>query len=454
MWFACCKKASVKKTLADAEKPARPSPGPEQEVLSSKRQDAERSPVDRNRAAPAERVEPDPEIRDQPAERLFLADHVERDPKVQETYTRNTEDFGVTLYSLLKIESYQMQPPVTQLVVDRFCRECYADLRTLMVYQEPPLEHRWKIWKALAGGSKLVSAEAYVRLTDHTLSSAESQTLIQGDIERTFASSAFFSGSSDGKAKLGRICTAVDVYFKHIRYTQGMSLILGLLLQVSGGHELETFNFYLHLMKARKFQYHSVLDDFFTFNQFLNFFFKQKLRVLNPRLAQTVDGLDFPDDCWIGKWWISLFAGYCDEYLVVRVIDFLLVTSLVNIVDVGLAIATILAPRLEKADLVAFNSIVRELDCNPEIQHHHPHRLIALASTFISPDAEVLAAMQAFIDCEATSAQVRQRMVKHKEQYETFLLAAQQDQAGIGHEDIAMSVFSLREGDLQREALS
>jgi hypothetical protein len=452
MWFACCKKSSPTKTLQATDKVAIDNKAAEEPISPCSR-DSHTPPVKKDAEHGKARSANNIEIIKPFEEKPFLRDCLEKDQKLMEAYARNTEDFGATVYSCLKVETYQMQPLITQGIVDRFCKENYADLKSIMVFQEPPIEHRWKIWKRLSNSSNVVSAEAYVRLTDHTLSSQESQTLIHGDIERTFAHKFFFS-KAEGKAKLARICTAVDVYFKRIRYTQGMSLILGLILQVSGGNELETFNFYLHLMKARKFQYHSILDDYFTFNQFLNFFFKQKLRKINSKLVEQIEEMEYPDDCWIGKWWISLFSGYLDEYLVVRIIDFLLVTSLVNIVDVGLAITTILSGKLEKSNMTGFNSIIRELDKNPEIAKCHPNRIISLASTYKSQDAEVLQAMEAFIACEATSAEVRQRMAKHKQQYEAFLLASQQDQVDIGHADVLLSVYSLKDGLVQREPLA
>lgn len=371
---------------------------------------------------------------------------LENNKKLNEIYSKNAEFFRKSLLIALMLPT---SIDITQHFIDILCKEKYEKLKKLVIQAEPPIDLRWMVWKALASHSRILAEDEFHRVADAELSSRTSQTLIRNDVERTFCDKAFYSkkieGREVGKEKLRKVCTAVDVYFKRIRYTQGMSLILGLILKVSGGNEVETFNFYLHFMKARKLQFYSIMDDLFTFNLFLSYFFKEKLKKVNPRLAKQIDMLEFPDDCWIGKWWISIFAGYFHEYLVVRIIDYLLVTNLVHIVDVALAISSLLSDRLIKSDLIDFNMILKEASDQPEILDVHPNTIIALATTFTSSGREILEAMNKFLSLDSTSKEVYVRMAAIIHQYEDYLLADEDRHPQLGHEDVSLSVFSIKD---------
>lgn len=135
-------------------------------------------------------------------------------------------------------------------------------------------------------------------------------------------------------------------------------MILAVILMASGGEEIESFRFYIHLMKARKLQLSGIIEDFFSMNHFLNYMFMKKLQKYMPEMAAHIDDICYPEHCWLTKWWISLFAGYLENYLVLRIIDFILVTSVLSVVDVGLALVFMLQVRLLKADISDFNKII------------------------------------------------------------------------------------------------
>lgn len=370
---------------------------------------------------------------------------------IKELQDRNMEDFLLDLHLSPSTQISEIDAKIQNL-----CNDNYSLLRKLMVLKEPPISLRWPIWRYMASNSKTVDKSKFVSIIDTAISSKASQTLIQNDVDRTFCHKAFYSRSVYdvyiGKHKLRRLCTAVDVYFKHIRYTQGMSLILGVILQVSGGNEYESFNFYLHLMKARKLQLYSIIDDYFTVKMFLTYMFKAKLKQIHPRLYDHVVSIDFPDDCWIGKWWISLFAGYVDDYLVVRIIDFLLVTSLMNIVDVALAICTVLHDKLLQSDMIDFNMIVKDLNKQAAVAGSHPNRLVGLASSYSSEGVAVYAMMQAFVVDDSTSAPVRGKMAKIMHDYRAYLEADGDDNDDVGHDDISMSVFTVNNDAMRSDA--
>ncbi len=365
-------------------------------------------------------------------------------PEIENIYSRNVDDFEQTLTISIGRKSDSLHDRIGPEDLERYVIDFYHAFREQMVLREPPAEYRWMLWMVLAKQSGNIDLHEFQFMTQ--VLNEECDTLINADVERTFPDHPFFAtkigGRFVGKEKLIKLCRAVGVYFKHIGYTQGMSLILAEILLASGGEEFEAFKFYVHLMKARKLQLHGIIEDFFSMNHFLNYMFMQKLKMHLPEIAEKVDDFCYPEHCWLTKWWISIFAGYLDDYLVLRIIDLVLVTSILSIVDIGLALVFVLQTRLLKADLNDFNLIITNIGKQPEILNNHPNKIIAISRKFASSLEEADRFMEEFGSKSDIPSEIQTRFKKHRENFRTYLRADNSNE-GIGHEDILMSVFSV-----------
>lgn len=368
--------------------------------------------------------------------------------EIENNYSRNMEDFEQTITMCAGRKSDSLHGAVSEDDLMIYVRDYYPSFREQMILREPPAEYRWMLWMVLAQQSDNITLHEYQFMTQ--IVDDNSDILIAADVDRTLPDYPFFAkkigGRFIGRDKLTKLCKAVGVYFKHIGYTQGMSMILAEILMASGGEELESFRFYVHLMRARKLQLNGIIEDFFSMNHFLNYMFMEKLKKHLPEMADHVEDLNYPEHCWLTKWWISMFAGYLDDYLVLRILDLVLVTSIFSLVDVGLALVFMLQGKLLKADLGEFNQIISKIGKQPEIINHHPNKIIAVAIRYSSTPDEADHFMEQFGAHPEMSPDVKSRFRKHRENFKLYLRADTKDKnvEKLGHEDIAISVFSVR----------
>ena len=114
-----------------------------------------------------------------------------------------------------------------------------------------------------------------------------------------------------GLNKLKRCLQAYSIYNADIGYTQSMNYVMGFLLMVSGGNELETFWFFVALTEGKSNFFHPGIEQFYTegfplyyqFVEIFNGFFETEL----PNLKEHFDELNYLGPIWLQKWFITLF---------------------------------------------------------------------------------------------------------------------------------------------------
>ena len=127
---------------------------------------------------------------------------------------------------------------------------------------------------------------------------------------------------------LYKTCKAIGTYFPDVGYCQGLNFLVGFLLQVSGGKELEVVNAIISLCTDSRFLALGVYDTMFPVVQFLKKMFWTALMKLDKKLALHIKNTGLPDDVWLTKWFISFFTGYFSPYYAARFLDFVFSTDI------------------------------------------------------------------------------------------------------------------------------
>lgn len=408
---------------------------------------------------------------------FLLKDKIDSNTEMLSEYSRNTEDFEADVSEKVGCKLDSLHEKISPEVIQQYCQKHRKSLEQILISREPPLEYRWMIWMIFACGvssthslgmngvafgvsdhsdKKKLSLMEYQYMTQ--VLDETSDKLIEGDVERTFPNHPFYStkvlGLYIGKDKLVRLCRASGVYYKRIAYTQGMSLLLALLLQHSGGDEHESFLFFNHLMKAPNIQFFMVLEENFSMSFFLSYLFHKKLAIILPDLNTFIEENGYPDDCWLTKWWISMFSGYADDYLVTRIIDVLLVTDIFFLVDIALAICSVLYPKVINKEPDEFNLCMKNLFVHSEITTRHPNKLISMAMRYRSSRQEIQDYIKEYCR-ECTNSAVVSTILKFGEAFRIYVQGREEEgdiYAGENSEDklyydeaVSMSVYSVKD---------
>mmetsp|Transcript_11173 Transcript_11173/g.25001 ORF Transcript_11173/g.25001 Transcript_11173/m.25001 type:complete len:716 (-) Transcript_11173:6-2153(-) len=135
---------------------------------------------------------------------------------------------------------------VSETEKDRWCTACDAAVAWKMQAQPDrfghalltavPPHHRWRLWQASLGIARGDSVDKSGDYLDKALIESEWSHLIDQDVRRTFKE--FGTAKQD---QLRRILNAYATHSPHVGYCQGMNLLVGVLLLVSGGREDDCF---------------------------------------------------------------------------------------------------------------------------------------------------------------------------------------------------------------------
>ena len=211
-----------------------------------------------------------------------------------------------------------------------------------------PNEIRWRVWTNLVLKEKYYTEEAYLHLP-----STEDPALstIRRDLDRSFPSEAYFDLAQYGLAgqqALERILAKFAFKYPHVGYCQGMNFIAGFLLLVSGGAEIEVFQFFEVLFK--NFKLHGFFQEGMEELKEHIWICKRLIRKVHPKIAEHFERESIPDDLWLFKWIMTLFTMILPSNVLVRVWDLFLFKGFKVIYKVILAILALCHDELVARD--------------------------------------------------------------------------------------------------------
>jgi TBC1 domain family member 10 len=189
-------------------------------------------------------------------------------------------------------------------------------------------------------------------------------TIVKKDVPRTFSSNPFFNEKIEevevGREMLYKTCKAIATYFPDVGYCQGLNFLVGFLLQISGGLELEVVNAVINLYTDNRFLALGIYDDMFPIVQCLKKFFWKCLNSKDKKLANHIKDTGLPDDTWLTKWFISLFTGYFTPYFSARFLDFIFSTDIFMVPVLSVAIILSLKNKVLAMDMEGINSLLHK----------------------------------------------------------------------------------------------
>ena len=185
---------------------------------------------------------------------------------------------------------------------------------------------------------------------------------INKDIERTFPNELFFKENSQ---KLKNVLVAISVYFPEVGYIQGINFIVGFLLMINGGNEEISFWEFIYFCENSKFCLKKMYSDDFSLNKALCIDFMKILKVKKPEVCEHFEKSLIPDQCWIFKWFLTLFLSSFKKEIVILFWDFLIVEGTIALLQISLGIVFELENKIlsmEYEEIMSFFS--KEIDIN------------------------------------------------------------------------------------------
>ena len=170
---------------------------------------------------------------------------------------------------------------------------------------------------------------------------ADAKTMhsIRKDLERTYPDEPYFCGEySPGRKALQRVLKAISIELPEIGYVQSMNFIVGLLLLLSGGNEVESFWFFVTLAKRPEFGLLGFYDEDFTLVSFLTFVFTKLARKRESEVQEHIEEMFVPETLWIQKWLMTLYLHSFSFPMVIRIWDLMISKDITALLQVGISI--------------------------------------------------------------------------------------------------------------------
>ena len=162
-----------------------------------------------------------------------------------------------------------------------------------------------------------------------------------------------------------------------IGYCQGMNLLVGFMLIISEGNELDTFyllisNFSATFNKRKSYEYslRGLFSEGFPLLAFLNFIFDILLEENIPEVKNHLDEMGITYDLWIGQWFQTLFTIILPLNYLKRIWDCLFSENIYFLVKFGIVFTKMIKndilEKTEEIDIINFFKDLQKFSMFPE----------------------------------------------------------------------------------------
>ena len=241
--------------------------------------------------------------------------------------------------------------------------------KILKIIKRKGIKHsyRWNTWQILQNYNKKCLQDFQMLKKRQKmypylikLYNPEVETIVNKDVIRTSRHKMLFSEmDSIGTKKLWNVCKAIGCFFKRIGYIQGMNFVVGFILEISAMEEFESFNFIINFWKKNKNLYFGMYEENFPMIQFLNFSFHFILKKENRKVEEKIMKMDFPNELWLTKWFLSFFTFSLNSEYVLRIFDFLMINDCMGLVYIALVITDQLKKYFIKGNIGSIVEIIQ-----------------------------------------------------------------------------------------------
>lgn len=211
-----------------------------------------------------------------------------------------------------------------------------------------PGEFRWRIWSNLIIKDKLYSEETYLGLqsVDEPILST-----IKRDLDRSFPNEPYFDlgqFGEIGQKALERVLAKFAFKYPQVGYCQGMNFLVGFLLLVSGGAEIEVFQMVECLFK--QFSLQGFFEEGMEGLKKHIWITKKLINKYFPKVYSHLEQECIPDDLWLLKWLMTIFTMILPSHVLVRIWDVFLFKGLKFLYRTVLGIISITQEELLSRD--------------------------------------------------------------------------------------------------------
>lgn len=219
------------------------------------------------------------------------------------------------------------------------------------VIKGPPDFFRIRAWMIVSEVELDRPNWAYYDLIQNQLDE-ETQYLINKDITRSLQKDSFMNNNIIMIESLSRILKAIALVDKELSYCQGMNFICGFLLKVASGNEVDVFYLVIALFSqtfSNRFGLRGFYTDNFPMLDFYMHVFEVYFHKKMKKIAAVFENVDMPQECWISKWFQTLFVHILPERMLIRIWDLIFAKGLKSIISIALSILSLLENKIKKA---------------------------------------------------------------------------------------------------------
>ena len=229
-----------------------------------------------------------------------------------------------------------------------------------MLKYGPPMRYRWTMWKNSVDLDKFYVRSLYEKFK--RLSSPW-ETTIKKDIHRSFPDEPFFSAKFEqiGQEQLYNVLKALSLYFPNIGYTQSMNFLVGFMLLINGGNELEAFWMFVTLARDHRFLIMGLFEKDLPLLDFYIYIFYEILHKEIPEVYSYLKQQQIPDQMWLLKWFMTLFLYSFPPKYVIKFWDFIFQEGLIGMIKIALGIINFIQKDLVKLDICGLDQLFRHL---------------------------------------------------------------------------------------------
>ena len=245
------------------------------------------------------------------------------------------------------------------------------------VFKGPPDSFRWISWCIINEIPLERDINIYNNYLTQDLEKDNKDRIIR-DIERTFSDKNI--NNEDLRKKETSLYNILKAFWnldREVGYCQGMNLIVGFLLLVSDGNELDIFyllisNFSSSYKERKKYNYsfRGLFSEEFPLLSFLNFIFDILLHENLPEIKNHLDEMGITYDLWIGQWFQTLFTIILPVNWLKRVWDCIFSDSIYFIVKFAIVFTKLIKDDIigkdEEIDIINYFKDLQKYSLCPE----------------------------------------------------------------------------------------
>lgn len=164
---------------------------------------------------------------------------------------------------------------------------------------------------------------------------------IKNDVHRSFPREKYFASPKYdliGQRQLFNVLKAISLYLPNVGYCQGLNFVVGFLLLVNGGNEIEAFWAFVTIARDPRFLMMGFFEKGFPLIDFYIHLFFEVLKDELPEVHRHLTKQNIPDQLWVFKWFLTIFLYSLPPVHAIRIWDFIFAEGLMSIIKVGIAI--------------------------------------------------------------------------------------------------------------------